>query len=251
MSDRFDFDIDGDARLVVNVPSGRMDMYRSDSAIVVEIDGNTDGLEVGQTGNTVTIASNKTGAWTFGSMRIRVGVPERCDLDLAAASLDVYAEVSLGHVKGRTASGDLSVHDVTSISVRSASGDIRFARAEGDVEVTIASGDVYGDVVVGSLEVSVASGDVRIGHVEGDVSARSASGDIWISRTTGRDVRAKSMSGTVAVGIASGTRVHLDVSTLSGDIHRPEGSGDGSEPSRTMDLTIKTVSGDIRLTRAD
>ena len=251
MSDRHHFDIDGAARLVVSVPSGRMDVYRTDSAVIVEIDGNTEGIEIGQSGNTVTIASTRNTGRSFGSTRIKVGVPEGCDLDLAGASLEVYADVPLGHVKGRTASGDVSVHDAASLSVRSASGDIHFAVVSGDVDITMASGDVFGSEVRGALGVSVASGDVRIDRVDGDISAKSASGDIWISRTTGRDVRAKSMSGTVAIGVAAGTRVELDISTLSGDIHRPSGSPSGSEPSRTMDLSIKTVSGDIRLTRAD
>ena len=251
MSDRHDFDIDGSARLVVSVPSGRMDVYRADSAVIVEIDGNTDGIDIAQSGNTVTIASTKTTGRSFGSTRIKVGVPEGCDLDLSGASLDVHAEVPLGHLKGRTASGDISVSDAASLSIRSASGDVQFAVVSGDVDITMASGDVIGDEVRGALGVAVASGDVRVGRVEGDISAKSASGDIWISRATGRDVRAKSMSGTVAIGIAAGTRVEVDISTLSGDIHRPSGAPSGSEPTRVMDLSIRTVSGDIRLTRAD
>ena len=251
MSDHERFEIEGSARLVVGVPSGRMDIYRLDGAIDVELTGKTQGIDISRTGSTVTVTSSKSSGIVFGSVRLRVGVPAGCELELSGASLDVHADVPLGQVRGRTASGDVSLLTAESISVRSASGDLRFDRVNGDVDVVMASGDVFGTEIGGALNVSVASGDVRIDAVLGDIGVKSASGDVWIDRATGREVRVKSMSGTVGIGVAAGTRVNLDLSTLSGDIHRPSGSGESVEPTRTMDLSIHTVSGDIRLSRAD
>lgn len=251
MSGHERFEIDGAARLVVGVPSGRMDIYRLDGAIDVEITGKDPGIDISRTGSTVSITSSKSSGMFFGSVRLRVGVPVGCELELSGASLDVHAEVELGRIRGRTASGDVSLATAESISVRSASGDLRFDRVHGDVDVVMASGDIFGAEVGGALTVSVASGDVRIDSVAGDIGVKSASGDVWIDRATGQDVRVKSMSGTIGIGVAAGTRVNLDLSTLSGDIHRPSGSGESMEPTRTMDLSIRTVSGDIRLSRAD
>lgn len=251
MSDHHRFEVDGDARLVVGVPSGRMDLHGTEGEIEIEITGNTEGIEVAESGNTVTVSAQRGSGVSFGSVRLRVGVPEGCDLELSGASLDVFAEVDLGRVRGRTASGDLSLRDLSSLSIRSASGDLRFETVAGDADITMASGDVFGAEIGGSLTAAVASGDIRVDSVRGDVDAKSASGDVWLARVTGREVRVKSMSGTVAVGVVRGTRVRLDISTLSGDIHRPTGSSDGTEPTRSMDLTVKTVSGDIRLTRAE
>lgn len=251
MSEHRQFEISGRARLIVGVPAGRLDLYRSEGVIDVEVDGNTDGIEIARSGDTVSVTSTKTSGIVFGSTRLRIGVPSGCDFELSGASLDVHSDVALGHVRGRSASGDLSLRDAESLSIRSASGDIRFDAVDGDVDISMASGDVFGQSVRGALTASVASGDVRVDAVDGDVSAKSASGDIWISRTTAREVVAKSMSGTIAIGVAPRTRVNLDLSTLSGQIHRPSGTADGQEPVRTMDLRIRTVSGDIRLSRAD
>ncbi len=245
------FEIDGPARLVVGVSSGRMDIYRLDGAIEVEVTGNTQGIDISRSGSTVTVSSSKSVGIAFGSARLRIGVPVGCELELSGASLDVYADAPLGHVRGRTASGDIALVTAESISVRSASGDLRFDRVVGDVDVVMASGDIFGQEVHGALTVSVASGDVRIDSVDGNIGVKSASGDIWIDRATGREVRVKSMAGTVGIGVAAGTRVNLDLSTLSGDIHRPPGSAESAEPTRTMELSIRTVSGDIRLSRAD
>lgn len=272
MSDRYQFDVDGPARLVISLQSGDIEVYPSpDGGIEASLTGKTAGVTVEQAGNTVSITSEKkTSFFTASSVRVTVGVPAGCDLEVSGASLDLVARQRLGAVKARTASGDIRLADIDELVVKTASGDVRFDTVHGHCEVTAASGDLIGDAVTGDLKASLASGDVRIGRVDGDISVKSASGDAQIDRAQGDDIAIRSMSGDITIGLPSGIRLDFDLDALSGDINlpppappappRPPGPGsefeDGpAEPTserhrRLVRVYAKTVSGDINIERA-
>ena len=151
-----------------------------------------------------------------------------------------------------------------------ASGDLRFAELSGRVEVKSASGDVALERIGGGAKVSTASGDMRIGSVEGEATLRSASGDVMVdeadasvtvqtasgdqrlgSVSAGR-VTMQSASGDQTVGIRRGSRVHIDVRTMSGDttseldIEDAPVLSDGPE----VELRATSMSGDVRILRA-
>lgn len=268
MSDRYQFDIDGHARLVISLQSGDVEVYPSpDGGIEASLSGKTAGVTVEQAGNTVTITSEKkTSFFTAPSVRVAVGVPSGCDLEVSGASLDVVSRQRLGAVKARTASGDIRLADVDELVVKTASGDVRFDTVHGHCDVTAASGDLVGDVITGDLKASLASGDVRVGRVDGDISVKSASGDAQIDRAEGDDIAIRSMSGDITIGLPPGIRLDFDLDALSGDIDLPppatpshsepgsdedQSAGDTSERRRRLvRVQAKTVSGDINIERA-
>lgn len=272
MSDQYRFDVDGDARLVVALQSGDVEVYPSqDGGIEVALSGRTTGVNVDQAGNTVSITSEKKASFfTAQSVRVSVGVPLGCDLELSGASLEFVSRQQLGAVKARTASGDIRLTDVRDLIVKTASGDVRFERVDGSCEVTAASGDLIGDIVVGDLRASLASGDARIGRVGGDVSIKSASGDAQIDRAEGDDVSIRTMSGDITIGLPTGIRLDFDLDALSGEVHlpppapppQPAPPDPGSEERdretevasegrrRLVRVYAKTVSGDIHIERA-
>ena len=251
MSRDYHFDTAGDARVLVSMPSGRIDAHESHDGVSVSVSGAEDLVEVDQIANTISIIAEKKRGLFSSSAQVSLALPPGTDFELSGASVDAWIEVPLGAVRSKTASGDLSLESARSLSVKSASGDVKVETVERDCDVALASGDVFAGRIGGDLNGSVASGDVRAETVEGRVSVKSASGDIRIDRVTGSEVNIKSMSGTVAVGIAPGTRVHLNMNTLSGEIFTPKPSEIPDEPVRSTRLNIKTVSGDIRLSRAD
>lgn len=265
MSDRYQFDISGDARLAIALQSGDVEIYGTETGIEVSLNGKTGGVTVEQSGNTVSITSErKSSFFSAPSIRAAVGVPVGCDLDFSGASLDVVSRQRLGVVKARTASGDIRFAQVSELDVKTASGEIRFEVVEGLCEVTAASGDLVGDVVKGDLRANLASGDTRIGRVEGDVTVKSASGDAHFDRVDGDEIAVRSMSGDIVIGLPSGIRLDFDLDALSGDVHLPSptatppptSGSDQEDPDvsdahkRMVRVYARTVSGDIKIERA-
>ncbi|MGL6278212.1 MAG: DUF4097 family beta strand repeat-containing protein, partial [Gaiella sp.] len=85
-------------------------------------------------------------------------------------------------------------------------------------------------------------------------AVESVSGDVTIDAAGGGDIRAQTVSGDVRIGVASGTAVWIDASSVSGDLEsqlevddRPP---EGAEPdSPVYELRVRTVSGDALLAR--
>jgi hypothetical protein len=269
MSDKYDFVIDGDARLVISLPSGDVEVFEHESGVQVSLSGKTDGVIVEQSGNTVSITSDKkTSFFLAPNVRVAVGVPAGCDVDVSGASLDLVSRQRLRVVKARTASGDIRLTEATELTAKTASGEIRFDVISGDCEVAAASGDLVGDLVGGDLRASLASGDVRIRRVDGDISVKSASGDAHFDRANGDDIGVRSMSGDITIGLPAGIKLDFDLDALSGDVflpppapplpppHHPDhdsadsGEVTESEQKRVVRVYAKTVSGDIHIERA-
>ena len=141
----------------------------------------------------------------------RVEVQHRIRRRASAPAGSATAEV-------KTASGDVRVDDVAGdLNRNSASGDTQFARSMATWRRTSASGDVRGGYVGGNMTSRSASGDTT--HRERS-AARSrhsrASGDIKIGSIVAGTARVSTASGDVELGVAQGTSVWLDLSSVSG-----------------------------------
>ena len=181
----------------------------------------------------VPVGSALTGRSASADVRVD-GVCSQVHLDVASA--DVTVAETTGDVRLDTASGDLSAGRIGgSLHVDSASGDIRVHDVAGDVTIKGASADVRVDTVGGALRASTASGDIEVGRLrQGSSDVRTASGD-------------------VEIGIAPGTGVWLDLNSASGDSVTeltPHGDTPPAEPTGSVELRIRTASGDIRVHRA-
>lgn len=201
---------------------------------------------------------------------IDVQVPTGSDLRAEHESADLHTSGELRDVVARLSSGDVRIDAVTgSAKVDTASGDIRVARCDGDVKTASGSGDIELGVVGGRTATRCGSGDVRIEHAVGPVSSGSGSGDIVI-RTSENGLTAKTGSGEVQVGdvrsgkvvattasggvdvaVAQGTAVWLDLNSVSGDVRSDLDAIEGPDDTdQTLELRVKTASGDIAVTRA-
>jgi DUF4097 and DUF4098 domain-containing protein YvlB len=242
-------------RFVVEFGSGELHVEtadRPDSVIEIQVRKGPDPEvthQAGPDGTTITISAKKTRRQDY---EIRIACPTGASFEVTTGSADMVAHGEVG-----------------SIDFRAGSGDLVFQRAAGDVAVKVGSGDALGDVVAGSftmhsgsgdvrmreiggdLVVKTASGDVESGPLGGDASVTTVSGDVKIASLRTGEAFLRSVSGDVAVGIAAGTRVFLDLAATSGDVRSdlapsegPEGEGD------TLELHAATVSGDILVRRA-
>jgi len=211
---------------------------------------------VEQRDDSIVVEIGKVGWGSFGRSP-QVGVHVRCpsgtSLDCDTASADVVATGSLGDVEVKTASADVILgHVAGSLTVNSASGDVRVDELDGDGRVNTVSGDARIGSAHGELAANTVSGDLELGEAHRDVVAQTVSGDQRLRSIRAGEIKLKSVSGDVAVGVLQGTRVFIDASSTSGDVHSElevgdaPVEGDGSEAN----LRVKTVSGDIAVTRA-
>ena len=183
----------------------------------------------------------------------RVRCPEGSGLSAKTKSADVAAHGVLGGLHVQTASGEVEADRVTGgINVKSASGDVSIREAGDAVNIQSASGDLDIEIVRGPINVNAVSGDVTIGEAYDNVNVNTVSGDQDHRAVMRGKVSAHTVSGDVSVAVRRGSKVFLDCNTVSGDTRSDlELSGDvpdGDGP--LVEIRAKTVSGDIRITRA-
>jgi DUF4097 and DUF4098 domain-containing protein YvlB len=186
------------------------------------------------------------------SLRITVRMPLDSTVDVGSASADTIMTGRFGDSHVASASGDLRADEIAGeLQRNSASGDSEIGSVAGNFKIDTASGDLRVRTVGGDLHLRSASGDVTVESVGRDVTANTASGDIRINSICKGETSINSASGDVVVGVAEGTGVWLDISTLSGDttseLAMPEAPADNTPSLR---LKIHTLSGDVLIRRA-
>lgn len=184
------------------------------------------------------------------SLDLTVQLPSGSSCQFKTASADISCTGEIGSLDARTASGDVTVDQVTgSASVNTASGDVRLGDAAATAQVNTASGDTEIGRAGDDVTVNSASGDLRIRHAEGSASARSASGDVRIDSISAGRGEVNTVSGNITIAVPAGIGVYLDLSALSGDV-RSDLEPAGSDGDATLSLKCRSVSGDVRVTRA-
>jgi DUF4097 and DUF4098 domain-containing protein YvlB len=187
------------------------------------------------------------------ALNITVRLPSDSRIMVRSASADITCEGRLASADINSASGDLSIEHVAGDFERhSASGDTQFRRVDGNMNSNSASGDVRGGAVGGDFTSKSASGDLTLDAVGGSVRAASASGDVHVGNLSRGTTNIHSASGDVFLGVAEGTAVWMDVSTLSGDTRSDLNVSDSSPTGggTALELTVRTASGDITIRRA-
>ena len=219
----------------------------------VELNGNEILIEIGAGSKGFGVGP----AWiTFGrtpQVGVRVRCPEDADLECSTASADVVATGRLGEVQVKTASGDVSVEHAAGLRVHSASGDVRGATIAGDARLQTVSGDIRLGTVTGQVSTTLVSGDFAIEDAQTDLSAKTVSGDQRIGAIRAGQITLQSVSGDVRLGVRPGTRLRIDANSMSGDVSSEfdvkDSPSEGTSGAEAR-LQIKTVSGDVEITRA-
>lgn len=247
------FEVDGAPDIEIRIESGRVELRRGErpDAVDVRVDTQTSGFVVEQRGNSILVSSDKTTSWlSRGSAYVVIEAPAGADVLVGVASAQIQADLPLGKVDLKTASGDIELDSVDSLTAKTASGDMRVGRVGRSLRFTTASGDLLVDEApAGSVSVSTASGDIMIEDCEATLDVNTASGDVHVRRFTGHSASFKAMSGTIDLGIPRRTEVSLDANLLSGKLRLPDPDPSQEEPERQMTIRAKLVSGDLRITR--
>jgi Putative adhesin len=194
----------------------------------------------------------------FGRRRrldLTIKAPNGSSCAAKTASADLACVGDLSALTVQTASGDVTAASVSGeVTVQSASGDVLLDRTGGDVAIRTASGDVHASRVDGYARISTASGDVAIGYCASSVTMQTASGDIRLGAVAAGQIELRSTSGDMQVGVVPGIGVYLDLASTSGSIHSaldPSNSDDDPDESGVpVQISCRTLSGDIRITKA-
>jgi len=190
-----------------------------------------------------------------GDYECRITCPPGADLDLSGASTELRVDGELGEVAARTASGDIRVQTARGpLQVKTASGDVTVGAVGGQATIATVSGDIGIERLDAALTARAVSGDITIGAVAADLGISTTSGDVDLKAVLAGDVRIQTVSGDVRTGIASGTRVWVDATSVSGRLESELGleeQGSAGEPEgAVVPLQVKTVSGDVSVVRA-
>jgi DUF4097 and DUF4098 domain-containing protein YvlB len=184
----------------------------------------------------------------------RVRCPHDSSLAVRTKSADIEARGTLGALNVSTASGDIEVDRVSGgVNIKSASSDFS-ARDVGATNIQTASGDIDITVARGPINITSVSGDISICEAYDNVNANSVSGDQDHGAVMSGVVATHSVSGDITIGVRRGSTAFLECTTVSGDTSSELAmtgeapAPDGNAPF--VEIRAKTVSGDIRITRA-
>jgi hypothetical protein len=190
------------------------------------------------------------------SFTVHVTAPKHSGIRIQSQSAEVAVTGPAERLEVRTASGDVRVDDVYGPSVvQTASGEIT-VRSTSSCDLRSASGEIQVRHVSGEAVVHSTSGDVQVDVAGGDVKARTVSGELRVLDVASGRVELVSVSGDVEIGIHPGSLAAVDFSTVSGrtDTDLPVTDSapvtENEPESPTLDLSVKTTSGDIRVRRA-
>jgi Putative adhesin len=275
------FETPGSVSLRFRLPSGRVvvttaDEPRTSVELVPLGRRGTDAIEnvevlVSEAGDGHVITVDEKDRIRWGPLRItwgadvevRVTCPPGADLDLSGGSTDLRADGVLGEVSARSASGDIKLETVAKkLQAKTASGDISIRAIEAGGSAVTVSGDLDIGRVESTLSARSVSGDARIRSVRAPLTLSTTSGDVELESVEAGDVRVQSVSGDVRIGVARGTRVFIDATSVSGSLTSELGLADDEpapessegeaapEASPVVPLHVKTVSGDVSLVRA-
>jgi Putative adhesin len=125
------------------------------------------------------------------------------------------------------------------VELRVVSASLMVGGLHAPVEAHTVSGEITLTGLRGRVEAESVSGPVQASSVTGDLSARTVSGDLTMAEGGGGSVRARTVSGAVAVDLQARGDRDISLSSVSGDltVRLPE----------TSDLQVKlqSTSGDV------
>jgi DUF4097 and DUF4098 domain-containing protein YvlB len=258
------FETPGHVDLEVRVPSGRVDLEAVEgSETLVELEGSSELEEEARIearprgdGHEVVVVIEERGSFFRrgrGDVRLRITVPTGADVEVSTSSADLEARGRFGDLKMNTASGDVEFEHVEgAASVNSASGDVNLGHVEGELTVNTASGDLEVRHLGGEGKVRAASGDVSIDEALTAVKVQTASGDVEVGAVQEGEIVLQTASGDIEVGVRPGSKVFMDVRSMSGETSTDLDIGDAPPGGEGPLVEIKAVamSGDITIRRA-
>lgn len=214
------------------------------------------------------------------SLAYDITAPASTSATLSTGSGDLHVEGLQGSVRLDTGSGSIEANGVgQGLHATTGSGDITVRAVQGEARLQTGSGSIHAWELNGPATLSTGSGDITLAggaqstradtgsgtihatDVRGDFRARTGSGDVSAQGALpdGHRWELSTGSGSIDLGLPSGTHAHVDLQTDSGSIHsdlpvQVQGklnthhmTGLLGGANATAWLSVRTGSGDIRI----
>jgi len=268
-------------RLRVSIPCGRISVTAEDTAVtrieLVAIRGGAarDWIaeaEIAQHGDEIVVRGRRLGFGLFGgfgSIEATIHTPHGSDATLSVGSGRIETGGQLGKVAASTGSGNIHVADCAeanahtgsgnieidlasgSVEAKTGSGEVKVGKVGADARITTASGNARLEGVAGAARLTTAHGNIEVGEAGDSLEAFTASGNVQVRRADHGHVRARTVSGGVRVGVASGVAALLDLSTVSGRVRSDLAASEPPAAAEAhVELVLSTVSGNVEVARA-
>jgi DUF4097 and DUF4098 domain-containing protein YvlB len=271
------------AKLRIGIPAGRITVTAEETAVTrIDLsarngDANArdwiEQAEIVQLGDEIVVRGPKLRFSLFnlwnGSIEAIVHAPTGSDATLSIGAGRVETIGRFGAVRANTGAGNVHVAECAdahantgagnidiatvsgSVEAKTGAGTVRIGKVGANAEINTAAGNAHIEAVAGAARMKTAHGNIEIGCVGDSLEAFTASGNVRVSRADHGYVRARSVSGGVSVGVATGVAAHLDLSTVSGRVRSElESSGAPAEGDQRIELVLSTVSGNVSVARA-
>jgi hypothetical protein len=171
---------------------------------------------------------------------------------------------NLGQVNIDGVSSNIKLKNIDALlSVKSVSGALELSNLRGAVRAETQSGEIFLSQIIGNITAKSTSGMIELAGVSGSIQTDNTSGDTkaTIDNTTSTDTLSfESINGSIDLQFKGDINAELQANTVSGSI---EANGLGVEVKQApgseqaigrlgiggQSLKIKTVSGDIKITK--
>ena len=208
------------------------------------------------------------------AVTVRVEVPEGGQVAVVTASADIEIDGPVGEADVTTGSGDISTDDVAAdVTVKTASGDITVGRVGGDIRAHTASGDLRCSSVAGTAVFSTASGDLEVGAAGSRVEVKATSGNVRLGELARGRPGGRTSRGTCVSSPWARARCTSAPSRVTSRSAWSRGSTStwtwrrcrarctrtsrsttrrrrGGRPETRVDLSVRSVSGNVEIGRA-
>jgi DUF4097 and DUF4098 domain-containing protein YvlB len=154
---------------------------------------------------------------------------------------------------------DIAVPRKASVVIANRRGDVRVTGRDGDADVSNQRGDISAEDVKGKVSLNLDRSTARVSQVEGDVSVQGHGDDISVQDVKGAarisgefdSIKLEKISNGVSFKSARTdmefTRLDGDLDMASGDLRANDIVGPFRLLTRSKDVQLSGVSGDVRL----
>lgn len=154
---------------------------------------------------------------------------------------------------------DISIPRKAPVVISSRRGDVSVMGRDGDVEIASQRGDIHASDINGKLTLNLSRGSARVSNISGDVSVQGRGDDLSLADVKGAarlngefdSIRLARIAD--AIGFKS-ARTDMEFSRLNGDLDMDSGDLQASDlvgplrlMTRSKDIRLNGMSGDVRL----
>jgi|GEM_PF-1561988 len=210
-----------------------------------QLDARSGRIEVTRVAGPVRV-QQKSGRTSIRSVSSDIQVVTRSGaVDLEEIGGSVVVQAASGRIMVRGAGGD--------VSIQSASGGVRVEQVAGSLSVESASGRVEAVEISGPARLQAASGRVSLAGAASRAELHSVSGAVKFQGPVRGDLDVRSTSGSVHLDVDPAHPFFIDAETQSGALRSDLEARSGDAPPRegAPRVKVRTLSGSIRIGRAD